>query len=119
MPRLARIAALAFGSLMATGAVPAVAQDYFGQVKIANEPAPAAASKAAAPSAEVSPLTVTGKRIPESQRDPNEMLCHDEIPIGSRFPKQVCGTRRQFAERRQIDQEQLYEWTQGKPLRAH
>jgi hypothetical protein len=111
--------AFAFGSLVAAGPPRAVAQG-FGQVKIADMPPPAAAQGKTAPtSADVSGVTVTGKRIPESQRDPNEVLCHDEIPIGSRFPVKVCATRRQYAERRQIDQELVYEWTQGKPFKSN
>ena len=111
--------AFAFGSLAAAGAPPAVAQG-FGQVKIADMPPPAAAQGKTAPTtADVSGVTVTGKRIPESQRDPNEVLCHDEIPIGSRFPVKVCATRRQYAERRQSDQELVYEWTQGKPFKSN
>jgi hypothetical protein len=105
--------------LLATAA-PAAAQG-FGQVTFGSTapPAPTPAEAAKAPGHELDGVTVTGKRIPESQKDPTEVLCHEEIPIGTRFPKKVCGTRRQFTERRQLDQEQVYEWTQGKPLKVN
>lgn len=92
------------------------AQDFFGQVKIASEPAPAAAAK---PGADVTGVTVTGKRVPDSQRDPKEVLCHNEVPIGSRFPVKVCATREKYAERRADDQEQLREWTALKPYKSN
>jgi len=119
MRKLGLLTAIVFTSLAAMTPGSAGAQAFFGQVKIADDPGPAAAAKPAASGADVSGVTVTGKRIPESQRDPNEVLCHDETPIGSRFPKKVCATRQQYAERRQMDQEQLYEWTLGKPLKGN
>jgi hypothetical protein len=102
-------------------AAPAAAQG-FGQVAVGTTAAPPAtpAPDAAKPAGhEVEGVTVTGKRIPESQRDPTEVLCHEEVTLGSRFPQKICATRRQFTERRQLDQEQLYEWTQGKPLKGN
>ncbi|HLZ73905.1 hypothetical protein [Phenylobacterium sp.] len=101
---------------------PAAAQG-FGQVTFGSTATPAAtpAEKAADASKphNLDGVTVTGKRVPDSQKDPTEVLCHKETPIGSRFPVEVCATRRQYAERRMIDQEQLYEWTQGKPLKSN
>ena len=114
--------AVAFG-VMAAG--PAAAQGFgqvtFGTTDAAGKPTSAAAPSATPPAAghDVDSVTVTGKRIPESQKDPNEVLCHEETPIGSRFPQKICATRRAYAERRQMDQEQLYEWTQGKPLKGN
>ena len=101
-------------------AAPAAAQG-FGQVTFGSTGTPATPAPDAAKAAghSLDGVTVTGKRIPESQKDPTEVLCHQETPIGSRFPKQVCATRRQYTERRQMDQEQLYEWTQGKPLKVN
>ena len=101
-------------------AAPAAAQG-FGQVTFGTTGAPSAPAPDAAKPAghDVDGVTVTGKRIPDSQKDPTEVLCHEEIPIGTRFPKKLCATRRQFAERRQMDQEQLYEWTLGKPLKVN
>ena len=101
-------------------AAPAGAQGY-GQVTFGSTTPPAATPAEAAKPAghDVDGLTVTGKRIPDSQKDPNEVLCHEEIPIGTRFPVKLCATRRQFAERRMLDQEQLYEWTTGRPLKVN
>jgi hypothetical protein len=115
------LAATVLACAFAAGA--AHAQGGFGQVKIVEDPAPAAAATPAAakPASgeDLSGVTVTGRRIPESQRDPTEVLCHDETPIGTRFPKRVCATRRQYSERRQMDQEQLFEWTLGKPYKSN
>jgi hypothetical protein len=108
-------------SLMTFGGGAAWAQAGFGQVKITEDPTPPATTAAAKASAgeDLSGVTVTAKRLPESQRDPTEVLCHEEAPIGSRFAKKVCATRRQYSERRQMDQEQLYEWTLGKPFKSN
>ena len=64
----------------------------------------AAPAPAASGSHSVSPLTVTGKKQVEADKDPNETICHSENVIGSRFPKKVCATRRELAERKQQDQ---------------
>jgi hypothetical protein len=115
---------ISIGFAAATGllacAAPAAAQG-FGQVTFGTTGAPAAPAPDAAKPAghDLDGVTVTGKRIPDSQKDPTEVLCHEETPIGTRFPKTVCATRRQYAERRMIDQEQLFEWTQGKPLKSN
>jgi hypothetical protein len=105
-------------SCLLTVATPAASQG-FGQIPLTADPPPASAQAAKPPAHDVDSVTVTGKRVPESQRDPSEVLCHDELPIGSRFPKKICGTRRQFTERRMVDHEQLYEWTQGQPLKGN
>ena len=119
-----RKALIAAGFLAACGLLAlgrsAAAQGFgqlvFGTTTPPGPPPPGAAKPAGH---DLDGVTVTGKRVPESQRDPTEVLCHEEAPIGSRFPVKVCATRRQFAERRQMDQEQLYEWTQGKPLKGN
>ena len=75
------------------------------------------ATAAAPASATVSPLTVTGQ-TPISKRrdvDPSAVVCHDEIPIGSRFPKKVCATNAAFAERAREDREMVNEW-QNTPI---
>jgi len=102
------------GGLLASA--PAAAQG-FGQVQMATAPAPP--PPAAAPGSDVSGVTVTGKRIPESQKDPKEILCHNEAVLGSRFPVKVCAQRQQFAERQREDQEQLREWVAVKPLKSN
>ena len=93
----------------------------FGQVTFGSTAAPSAPAPDASKPAghNLDGVTVTGKRVPDSQKDPTEVLCHEETPIGTRFPKTVCATRRQYSERRQMDQEQLFEWTQGKPLKSN
>ena len=114
MRRLISVAAIALSPLGLALAGPAAAQG-FGQVQMATAP-PAASPPAGA---DVSGVTVTGKRIPESEKDPHEVLCHEEAPLGSRFPVKVCATREQFTERRREDQEQLREWVAVKPLKGN
>jgi|GEM_PF-2440701 len=114
------------GLALLTAAGPAAAQG-FGQVPFGtappDAPAPGAATKASTKPAghEVEGVTVTrGRRhIPDSEKDPNEVLCHEELPMGSRFKVKICATRRQYAERRQFDQEQLREWTALRPYKGN
>jgi hypothetical protein len=111
------------GLLAAAGSVRA---QGFGQVTFGTAPgaAPAAttpiSTNPARPTGNnVDGLTVTGKRIPDSQKDPNEVLCHEEIPIGSRFPKTICATRREYAQRREEDRETLEKWLALRPYKAN
>ena len=103
------------GGLLA--GAPAAAQGV-GQVQMATDPAPPP-PHAAPPGSDVSGVTVTGKRIPESQKDPKEILCRDETVLGSRFPVKVCAQRQEFAQRQREDQEQLREWVAVKPLKGN
>lgn len=69
--------------------------------------APAADPKAASP-APVAPVTVTGK-TPEQlavEREALEtkIICHNEVVLGTLFPKKVCTTRREMRDRTGIDQ---------------
>jgi hypothetical protein len=120
MRKLLIFVGFAAASALLASAAPAAAQG-FGQVTFGAAPAapapPADAAKAAG--RDLDGVTVTSKRLPDSQKDPTEVVCHDETPIGTRFPKKVCATRRQSSERKMADQEQLYEWTLGKPLKGN
>jgi hypothetical protein len=75
-----------------------------------------AASTAPAPalgpagSSAVSPVTVTSKKQQAADLNPNETICHSEAVIGSLFPKKVCATRRELADRRQQDQQQAQDF---------
>jgi hypothetical protein len=75
---------------------------------------PASAAPAAQASANktVSPVTVTRQKPISKRRevDPNEVICHDELPPGSRFATRVCATNREFAERTRDQQELVREW---------
>jgi len=87
------------------------AATILAQAAPAAESAPAAAAAPPA-SSTVSPLTVTPEK-PISKRhevDPTRVVCHDEIPIGSRFPKKVCATNGAFAERTRENQELVRDW---------
>jgi hypothetical protein len=71
-----------------------------------NAASGAAPSAAPAGSSAVSPLTVTGKKPHAVDLDPNQTICHSESVVGSLFPKKICATRRELAERRQQGQDQ-------------
>jgi hypothetical protein len=95
----------------------------FGQVTFGTAPSAAPATGSTDPAkpagTNLDGVTVTGKRIPDSQKDPQEVLCHDELPIGSRFPKKVCATRSSFQERRREDQEMLRQWVALRPYKGN
>ncbi len=88
---------------------PAAAQG-FGQVTFGTAPAAPGAAPSAAPTAgapagnNLDGVTVTGKKQAEVDKDPSQVLCHSEPVMGSLFPKKVCASRRDIAERRQSDQ---------------
>ena len=93
------------GSGLLTLGGPAAAQG-FGQVTFGAAPAdPSAPASAAKPDGNnVDGVTVTGKKQAEVDKDPNQVMCHSEPVMGSLFPKKVCASRRDIAERRQGDQ---------------
>jgi hypothetical protein len=81
---------------------------------ILMQAAPSASPASPAPPASttVSPLTVRPE-VPITKRhevDPKAVVCHDELPIGSRFAKKVCASNEAFAERTRQDQEMVREW---------
>ena len=69
------------------------------------------------PSSTVAPAVVTGKKIPASAKDPNEMICKSEPVLGTLFPKKTCATRGELEARRQLDQETTRETTNLRPYR--
>jgi hypothetical protein len=87
-----------------------------------DAPAPAAAvptPPAATPSKNVGGVTVTGKKVSPGAPDPKEVVCHREPVLGSLFPKEVCATREDIAERRRQDQQMTRESTALKPLKVN
>jgi hypothetical protein len=105
--------AMGFAAICGFSAVaaPAAAQG-FGQVVFGSTTAPPTPPAAGKPAGnDVDGLTVTAKRLPDSQKDPGEVLCHDEIPMGTRFPVKVCAKRGDYADRKQIDDMELRKWT--------
>ncbi len=98
---------------------PALAQG-FGQVTFGTAPADPAAPPSAAPTPTAAPaghsvdsVTVTGKKVPDSQKDPNEVICKSTIPMGSRFPVKTCASRRDLLARQQGDQAMVRTFEQG------
>jgi len=90
----------------------------FAQATPDAAPAASAAPPAsvAKPSANgVSGVTVTGKKKQRDDVDPKEVVCHSEMPIGSRFPQKICARREEIAERRQVDQMEVRRWTALRP----
>ena len=69
----------------------------------------------------VSPLVVTPQVKPQAsaQVQRNTVVCHTEPVLGSMFPKKICATQGEIAERRANDQEQLREWTALRPYKAN
>ncbi len=60
----------------------------------------------------VSPLVVTPRDKPEERVKilPNELVCHEETPAGTRFPVKVCAKAIDFKERTREQQDLLREW---------
>ena len=88
----------------------------------AAPPAPPSATSAAPPGAVAKPaangvsgVTVTATKKQRDDVDPREVICHDETPIGSRFPKKVCARREDIADRRTGDQQEVRRWTALRP----
>lgn len=80
----------------------------------APDAAPAAAAKPAA-GKDLSGVTVTGQKKARDDVDPKEVICHSELPIGSRFPVKVCARREAIGERRMIDQMEVRRMTALRP----
>jgi hypothetical protein len=95
-------AVLAFAVVLAQAA-PAAAPDT----------APAAAKPAAGK--DLSGVTVTGRKTARDDVDPKEVICHSELPIGSRFAVKVCARREDVAERRFVDQMEVRRMTALRP----
>ena len=55
------------------------------------------------------------KKEKSVQRDPNEKVCEDIVPVGTRLSvKRVCGTRAQWVEKRRQDRA----WTEDSQRKA-
>ena len=93
----------------------------FAQAAPQSAPASAAPPASIAPAATrpsangVSGVTVTGKLRQRDDGDPKEVVCHSELPIGSRFPQKVCARREDIADRRNQDQQEVRRWTALRP----
>ncbi|MBS0332464.1 MAG: hypothetical protein JSS35_06835 [Proteobacteria bacterium] len=109
---------------------------YFAQAAPESAPAPAApvisrvvtpGDGASAPLSvtasvkprEVSPLVVTPEAKPNTEVTKNTVVCRTEPVLGSLFPKKICATREAREERRNLDQEQLREWTALRPYKSN
>jgi invasion protein IalB len=78
---------------------------------------PSAQPAAAAAPGSVSPVTVKGQK--RSVVEDNRVICHRQQVLGTLFPKEVCATKAQFAERRREDQAELDRDTQLRPYDAN
>lgn len=63
----------------------------------------------------VSPVVVPGKKAPEAAKIQTEMVCRSEPVLGTLFPKRICATRQEIAERRRWDQKETREATNLRP----
>jgi len=91
------------------------------QAAPAADPAPVASVAPASPEKTVSPVTVTPTPSISKRRevDPTLVVCHDELPIGSRFAKKVCASNGEFAERTRLSREQVREWQRAVISTSH
>jgi hypothetical protein len=85
----------------------------FMQAQPTADPATAPAAAPTPSGHAVSPLTVTSRKQQSGDLNPAEVVCHSESVIGSRFPKKVCASRRELAERRQEDQATTENFNRG------
>jgi hypothetical protein len=71
--------------------------------------APPAASKT------VSPVTVTGQGSHTREEAGGTVVCHDEVRLGSLFPKKICARKDEILERTRLDQQTTRESTNLRP----
>ena len=77
----------------------------FFQAAPAATPVPAKTAPAAETGHAVSGVTVTAKTPKSEEAAQNTVVCHSEPVLGSLFPKKVCATVRETADRKKNDQE--------------
>ena len=76
-------------------------------VALIFQAAPAADHTAATqPGRNVSPVTVTGQGSHASVEAGGTIICHDEVRLGSLFPKRVCAHKDELLERTRTDQQE-------------
>ncbi|MBS0363762.1 MAG: hypothetical protein JSR98_20510 [Proteobacteria bacterium] len=67
----------------------------------------------------VAPLTVTGTPQAKAVVANNTMVCHNEPVLGSLFPKKVCATKSEIADRKAVDQAEIRKWQALRPYAAN
>jgi hypothetical protein len=66
---------------------------------------PPASAPVATPGKSVSPVTVTGKGARTAvPSDGATVVCHDEVRLGSLFPKRICARKDELLQRTREDQ---------------
>jgi hypothetical protein len=65
-----------------------------------------AAATATPPGRSVSPVTVNGQGSHASVEAGGTIICHDEVRLGSLFPKRVCAHKDEMLERTRTDQQE-------------
>jgi hypothetical protein len=65
-----------------------------------------AADHPSAPTKSVSSVTVNGQGSHAAAEAGGTVICHDEVRLGSLFPKRVCARRDELQERTRVDQQQ-------------
>src|SRR5471030_1357572 len=66
---------------------------------------PATTAPSAAPAKSVSPVTVTPLGSHTTVEAGGTIICHDEVRLGSLFPKRVCARKDELADRTRTDQQ--------------
>jgi hypothetical protein len=77
----------------------------------------AAAAPSAAPAKSVSPVTVTGQGSHATTEAGGTVVCHDEVRLGSLFPKRICARKDEVLQRTREDQAELRRNTALRPWR--
>ncbi len=82
-------------------AAPAAAGDAPSAAPSPSAPAVAASG----PVTSIAPVTVNGARSKTANLESGRLICHNETVLGTLFPKKVCATQREIAERRENDRQ--------------
>ena len=103
------------GALLTLAVLYAQAAPDAAQTQAATPSAAPPASTAKPSTNGVSGVTVTATQRQRDDVDPKEVVCHSEMPIGSRFAKKVCARREDIDDRRRTDQADVRKMTALRP----
>jgi hypothetical protein len=67
----------------------------------------------------VSPVTVTPTPQAKAVVANNTLVCHTEPVLGSLFPKKICATKAEVADRKAVDQAELRKWQALRPYASN
>ena len=67
----------------------------------------------------ISPLIVTPTPQAKAVVANSTMVCHSEPVLGSMFPKKICATKSEIADRKAVDQAEVRKWQALRPYAAN